>query len=80
MTIDSEYQLSSSDDLDFDIDDSTNELDNNVAEFELNTGPSEEKKSKQNNKRNFLAKRKIEQLKEERLLKKLEEDYYDDWD
>ena len=80
MNIDSDYELSSSDDLDFTCDDSSGDLENDVADFELDTSPSEEKKSKHCNKRNFNAKRKIEQLKEERLFRKFDDSYYDDWD
>ena len=80
MTINSNYELSSSDDIDFNDDESIDEFDNSVADFDLNTAPSEGKNSKHSNKRNYLAKKKIEQLQEERRLRKLDEDYYDDWD
>ena len=78
MSIDSDYESSSSEELDFNSDESSSEFDNNVAEFELNISSTDVKKSKQSNKRNFLAKKKIEQLQEERRLRKLDEDYYDD--
>jgi len=80
MTIDSNYELSSSDDSTFNSDEPYGEFDNSIADFDLNTAPSEGKNSKKNNKRNYLAKKKIEQLQEERRLRKFDEDYYDDWD
>jgi hypothetical protein len=80
MTNDSNYELSSSEQLDFSDEEPTDEIDNDIAEFEFNTSPNEGKNSRHCNKRNFLAKKKIEQLQEERRLKKLETDYYDDWD
>ena len=80
MAIDSNYDLASSDELDFESDESSNELSNEIAEFELNSASNDGKSSKKNSKRNYLVKKKIEQLQEERRLKKLEGDYYDDWD
>lgn len=77
MAIDSNYDLASSDELDFE---SSNKLSNEIAEFELNSASNDGKSSKTNSKRNYLIKKKIEQLQEERRLKKLEDDYYDDWD
>ncbi len=79
MTIDADYDFSSSDDLDFGSDESSSEFDS-IAEFELDSNSADDRKSKQNNKRSFLEKKKrIEQLQEERRLKKFDEDY-DDWD
>lgn len=79
MTIN--YESTASENLDFDSDEPSSDFDNSVAEFELDTSPVEtNKKSRQSAKRNFLAKKKIEQLQEERQLRKFEEDYYDDWD
>ena len=48
MTIDSDsdYELSSIDDLDFNDDESKSEFDNNVADFDLNTASTEGKSSK----------------------------------
>ena len=80
MTIDPNYDVSSSEELDFENEESSSELSNEIAEFELNSESIERKSSKSNNKRNFLAKKKIEQLHEERRLKKFEDDYYGDWD
>jgi len=81
MAINPTYDVSSSsEELDFDNEESSNELSNDIAEFELNSGSSEGKNNKTNHKRSFLAKKKIEQLHEERRLKKFEDDYYDDWD
>lgn len=80
MTLNPNYELSSSADEDFDDDEPKSELDNNVADFDLDTAPIEGKSSKHINKRNYLAKKKIEQLQEDRRLRKLDEDYYDDWD
>jgi hypothetical protein len=82
MTNNSNYKLSSSDQLDFTLEEPSNEIDNDndIADFELNTTPTEGRNSRHCNKRNFLAKKKIEQLQEERQLKKLDDDYYDDWD
>ncbi|MDT0605223.1 hypothetical protein [Thalassotalea castellviae] len=80
MAIATQYEMDSSDDLNFNGDDDYPELDNNIADFELSTGSSEVKNSRQNHKRNFLAKKKIEQLQEAKRLRKLEEDYFDDWD
>ena len=56
------------------------ELDNDIAEFELNLDTTIRKKSKHTTKRNFIAMRKIEQLQEERRLRKINDDFYDDWD
>lgn len=74
MTINSNFELSA-DDSSFDNDEPSNELENNIADFD--TDVMQNKHSKRNNKRTFEAKRKIELLKEERRLKKLLED---DWD
>jgi hypothetical protein len=71
---------SSNDELSFDENDSSIELDSNIAEFESDLASTDRKKSKHANKRNFNAMRKIEQLQEERRLRKLNEDFYDDWD
>ena len=78
MVIDTNYDLLSSEELNFDSEESSSNLGNEIAEFELNSGASEGKSSKKNNKRNFDAKKKIEQLQEERRLKKFEDDYYGD--
>jgi hypothetical protein len=80
MANDLNYEYLPSNDLDFTSEEPSNEIENDIAEFELNINPSEEKNSKKINKRNFLAKKKIEQLQEERRLRKLDPDYYDDWD
>jgi hypothetical protein len=80
MAKDPTDNLPSSDELDFDNEEYSNELSNEIAEFELNSESSEKKSSKQNNQRNFLAKQKIEQLQEKRRLKRFEDDYYGDWD
>jgi hypothetical protein len=80
MAIDPTNNLPSSDELYFDNEESSNELSNEIAEFELNSESSENKSSKKNNKRNFLAKQKIAQLQEESRLKRFEDDYYGDWD
>lgn len=80
MTLNPNYELASSADIDFNDDEPKDELDNNVADFDLDIAPTEGKSSKHINKRNYLAKKKIEQLQEERRLRKLDEDYYDDWD
>jgi len=80
MTIDSKYELISSDDSEFNNDNYSSDFDNNVADFDLNTAPTEVRSAKQSNKRNYLAKKKIEQFHEERRLRKLGEDYCDDWD
>lgn len=80
MSIEPTYNLAQSDELDFSTEESSTEQSNEIAEFELNTESSEGKSSKQHNKRNYLAKKKIEQLQEERRLKRFEDDYYGDWD
>lgn len=74
------YNLDESNDLDFDDEGSSDISSNNVADFELSTEAANAKYSKSSNKRNFEAKRKIEQLQEKRRLQKLDENYYDDWD
>jgi hypothetical protein len=79
MAIDPTDNLPAADELDFDNEESSNELSNEIAEFELDSEPNE-KSSKKNNKRNFDAKKKIEQLQEERRLKRFDDDYYGDWD
>lgn len=80
MTLNPDYELPTSTDVDFEGDEPKSDLDNNAADFDLDNAPSEGKSSKHINKRNYLAKKKIEQLQEERRLRKLDEDYYDDWD
>jgi hypothetical protein len=80
MTLASTYELPSSNDLDFNNDEPSGDGENDIAEFELNLSNSEERSSKHNNKRNFIAKKKIEELQEERRLRKLDEGNYDDWD
>lgn len=80
MTIDGNYEIPASNELDLNSDEAESEFDNDMADLELSLPASDVKTSKQNSKRNFLAKRKIEQLQEERRLKRLDEDYYDDWD
>ena len=80
MAIDPNYELSSSDELNFDNDSSSTELENDIADFELTVNSNEGKSSRRNEKRNYLAKKKIEQLQEERRLRRFDEDYYDDWD
>jgi hypothetical protein len=79
MTIDSKYELTPSDDSEFN-NNYPSDFDNNVADFDLNTAPTEVRSSKQSNKRNYLAKKRIEELHEARRLRKLEDDYYGDWD
>jgi hypothetical protein len=80
MTIDSDYELPSSGDSGFNSNDSSSEIDNSVADFDLDAPSADGNTPKQNNKRNYLAKKKIEQLKEDRQLRKLFDDDYDDWD
>lgn len=80
MTIDSNYNLPSSDEPDFDNDESTSEIDDGITELELSINPELDKTAKQKNTRNHFAMRRIEQLKEERELRKLNEGYFDDWD
>jgi len=53
---------------------------NQIADFELEAEVVTKKKSKHNEKRNYLAKKKIEELQEERRMKKFDEYDYDDWD
>jgi hypothetical protein len=77
MTYDSNSEFSSTNEVDFGDDDASNQLDNDIAEFELNSTPGEGKRIKQNKKRTYHSKRKIEELQEERRLKKFDEDYYD---
>jgi hypothetical protein len=79
MPINSNTELPSPDDLNFDNEDSSSELEDKMTDFELSVNSAQVKSPKYNNKRNFLAKKKIELLQEERQLKKLNEDYYD-WD
>ncbi|WP_042145932.1 MULTISPECIES: PA3496 family putative envelope integrity protein [unclassified Pseudoalteromonas] len=80
MAIDPDYELTSSDELNFDSESSSSELENDIADFELTVNTNEGKSSRRNEKRIHLAKKKIEQLQEERRLRRLNEDYYDDWD
>ncbi|MCW8832994.1 MAG: hypothetical protein OQK09_03375 [Colwellia sp.] len=80
MAIDPTYDVPSSEELDFDNEESSSDLSNDIAEFELSSGSNEGKNSKAKNKRNFLTKKRIELLQEERRLKKFEDDYYGDWD
>jgi hypothetical protein len=80
MANDLNYELPPSSDLELTNEEPSNEMENDIAEFELNIHSNEGQNSKLSNKRNFLAKKKIEQLQEERRLRKLEADYFDDWD
>jgi len=79
MTLDSTYELSSSDKVDLSSGESLNNF-NNIADFTLDLMSEEVKSSKQSNKHNFLVKQRIEQLQEERRLRRFDEDYYADWD
>ena len=79
MTIDSSYELPFSNGLDFISDEPSSYIDNDIAEFELNVSSSEEESPKHQNKRNFLANKKIEQLQEERRFRKFDDENYDDW-
>lgn len=79
MTINTNYESSSDDDFDFDTDEISNETDNDIAEFELHSSPTEAKQSKHNNKRIFLAKKKIEESQFGRKLKKYGADDDGDW-
>ena len=79
MTINTNYELSASDDVSFDDDQSSNEFDNDIAEFEPHANTKNVKKSKNSKKFNFIARRKIEQLHEDRQLRKLDLNYYDEW-
>ena len=79
MSIDTNIE-SSNDELNTDENESYVEIENNITEFELYLASDERKRNKHANRRNYDAMRKIEQLKEERQLRKLDEDYYDDWD
>ena len=77
MTYNSNSELTTANETDFGSDDASSPLDNDIAEFELNSSPNEGKRIKQNNKRTYLAKKRIEELQEERRLRKFDEDYYD---
>lgn len=79
MATDFNYDFPSSSDEDIN-DDTSDELDSDIAQLESTIDPSDGNNAKQRNARNYLAKKKIEQLQEERRLRKLEDDYYDDWD
>lgn len=65
------------DELSFD--DSEIELKNTSTELDVDFAPTEQKKSRHMNKRNYLAKKKIEQLQEDRRLRELNQDFFDDW-
>jgi hypothetical protein len=80
MSLNPNYELSSSDDSDFNDDDSSIKDEDNIIEYDFENNSTQVKSSKKNYKRNYEAKKKIEQIKEERRLKKLLEDDYDDWD
>ncbi|MFT6901039.1 MAG: hypothetical protein ACJAXS_001226 [Colwellia sp.] len=79
MTINTNYELSASDNVSFDDDQPSNEFDNDIAEFERHANTNDVKKSKSSKKLNFIARRKIEQLHEDRQLRKLDLNYYDEW-
>ncbi|MGB0938606.1 MAG: PA3496 family putative envelope integrity protein [Colwellia sp.] len=80
MAIDSNFDVPASESVDFDTEETLPDLNNDIAEFELNSGSNEGVNNKVKNKRSFLTKKRIEQLQEERRLKKFDDDYYDDWD
>jgi hypothetical protein len=75
MTINAHYKLPSSDT-------SSSDYEKNAGDgdFVIDSNSTPDKSAKQKNKRNYQARRAIERLKEERRLKKLIDDDYDDWD
>lgn len=67
--------IDSNDELNFDDDESSNDLKNSIADFDADS--IQNKNSKHNTKRSYEVQKKIELLKEERRLRKL---IGDDWD
>ncbi|TYK65284.1 hypothetical protein [Colwellia echini] len=80
MTMNTNYELPDFDNEYFDNQGASDDIENNIAEFELSVHSTEEKSSKHNNKRNFLAKKKLEQLQKDSRRSKFDDDNYDDWD
>lgn len=80
MVITSNYKLSSTDESDFTNDDTPDEFENTSVDYDFEADSTQLKVSKRDTKRSYEAKKKIELLKEERRLRKLFEDDYDDWD
>ena len=79
MTLDSSYEISSSDGVDVDSGESLNSI-NTMADFTVDFLPEEAVSSKQRNRHNFLVKQRIEDLQEARRLRKFDEDYFADLD
>ena len=80
MVITSNYKLSSTDESDFTNDYTPDEFENTSVDYDFEADSTQLKVSKRDTKRSYEAKKKIELLKEERRLRKLFEDDYDDWD
>ncbi|MBU2871458.1 hypothetical protein [Colwellia sp. E2M01] len=80
MTMNTNYELPDFDNDYYDNQGASDDIDNNIAEFELSVHSTEEKSSKHNNKRNFLAKKKLEQQQKDSRRSKFDDDDYDDWD
>ncbi|TMM42509.1 PA3496 family putative envelope integrity protein [Colwellia ponticola] len=83
MTLDSSYELSSSDSVDVNSGEPLNNV-NTMTDFTLDFLSDEVSdevvSSKQRNRHSFLVKQRIEDLQEERRLRKFDEDYFSDWD
>lgn len=79
MTLDSSYELSSSDSVDVNSGEPLNNV-NTMTDFTLDFLSDEVVSSKQRNRHSFLVKQRIEDLQEERRLRKFDEDYFSDWD
>ena len=80
MSSASNYELPTTDESDFSNEDSSDELETSTVDYDFEKDPTQLKVSKRDAKRSYEAKKKIELLKEERRLKKLFENDYDDWD
>lgn len=77
MTINFNYEVPSND-VDFINEEYSSEY--NDTGVELAANPSPKKSSKHTSKRNFLAKKKVTYLQQERIFSKFDDANYDDWD
>lgn len=79
MSIDPNYALPESDEADFNNDESSQSFNDSLFELHFEVESGHDNFAKRDSKRGFNAQRKIERIKEERRLKKLLENDYDDW-
>ena len=78
MTINFNYEVPLNN-VDFDNEEYSNDF-NHITEVDLAVNANTKKNSKHTSKRNFLAKKKVTYLQQERIFSKFDDANYDDWD